>query len=300
MRLPVGGWRMVSICERFEAGFENLKFLLADLWFAGTRSGDFDRLLPVLEGSFPSSQRIGTVLFAACDGVYFHEFARHLLASATTHSPGIDVHLHLYDPSSETLHLLNRWTQTSGGAITATWESLKSRAHNLRNSNYYATARFIRLYQLIKNTGRDFLAIDVDSLIRGPLDSVLQSFDCDISMHLRLKRPSFASKIKAGAVYCRATPSTLEFLHRLSSRLARHLQSRRLRWGIDQQCIYWTWRRFSAHENKLRLVHLPSLFLDWNFENSSLIWTGKGNRKHTLNHFTQFRKGVIENARVME
>ena len=128
-----------------------------------------------------------------------------------------------------------------GVRLSVTWERTPQELISDRKKIYYAAIRFVRLYQLMMTSSCDFFAIDVDSLVRGNLGDALKNIDGDLGMCFRLNRWTFGRRLAAGAIVCRVSPSTLRFFRKLSNCVIRHVFGGSRSWGVDQECLYWTW-----------------------------------------------------------
>src|SRR5690606_41122161 len=111
----------------------------------------------------------------ACDTVYFESYFPKLAHSLERHSPGVALHLHIFNPPDERFiaqieqlkklcpHIL----------VTLTWEEANMTGRDrIYRVTYFASMRFLRLYQLMMTVRRDVLSIDVDTLVRGELSTL--------------------------------------------------------------------------------------------------------------------------------
>jgi hypothetical protein len=283
---------MTKIQRRIGEFLQNTSFVATDLWLSlSARMAPLS--LPPIHGNSPRRGEQPAVLFAACDVPYFLEHGQPLLASVAAHDPDLPVHIHLYDPTEAVFRICQQVKDTLGIEFSFTWEIPPASLEPAKQARYFASIRFARLFQLMQASGRDFFAVDVDSLVRGDLGSILSQVEGDLGLFFRLKRRTFDARIKAGALFCRSTPATMYYLHELSTRLTRHVLAGRRRWGLDQECIYWTLRIAQVLGPNLVVTALPESLLDWDFRDDSLLWTGKGERKKTDSAYAVLRDKLI-------
>jgi hypothetical protein len=251
----------------------NYAFLLRDKWLQMFGSSNFVDDVKVI-GDLPKNDNT-LILYSSCDDHYFAQYGEALVGSAMKNAPATHVHLHLVDPEPDTLQTLSTWKGNST-RFSYTFERphLENQTNDFRKC-YYASIRFVRIAEVLRQGAGDVLCIDVDSVIRGPIEEVRDLHPMsDIMLRLRPKRKDWRWAILASAVFFRRTANTDSFSLRLSERIKRHLSSLDVRWGIDQQCIYATLR-----QSNIAASNLPTVFTDFDFAEESYIWTGKGDRK---------------------
>jgi hypothetical protein len=131
---------------------------------------------------------------------------------------------------------------------------------------YFASARFIRLQELIRPNSRLF-AIDIDAIVRSDLPALDSSRDFFIHYISGRK-----ARYLAGGLYLTGNNNGYNFLKEYASVLKTNIEADNLHWGIDQDVLtdlvpkyYWS--------------NLPIEYIDWDMQERSYIWTAKGTRK---------------------
>lgn len=194
--------------------------------------------LPDIEMIKPLAATPRPVVFVACDSVYFMEHARHLAYSIhATNAGKLDLHLHLYSPSAQVLDEIEalRW-RLPGLEIGVSAEY--GPAPLAHAPAYYATARFVRAYQIMQRYRCDLCLMDADALVNGDWDR----FTAQIGpqTELVLARPHaapFWEQVLAGFVYCRPTPLAEDFLARVSHFILRNVELGNTLWFTDQVAL---------------------------------------------------------------
>jgi hypothetical protein len=250
-------------------------------------------ILPTMHGTVPQHNAF---LYTACDTGYFDEFVKILINSARAHTD-IPIHLHIFNPRPDQLC----WTEAQNN-LTVTFEHvevdvfsdaasrlsaptdnpviedqlrrtenamIKGSDRNLlerMQKTYYACARFIRLAD-IAHADATVLAIDVDAVIRRPLEMLPNT--CDYYIHrITGKRARFL----AGGIQLNPRVGASKFIQQYAQQLVHALQMDYIYWGLDQDLL-------EHIANQYHWQQLPAELIDWNMQESSVIWTAKGTRK---------------------
>ena len=250
-------------------------------------------ILPPLLGNLTQQNFF---IYTACDVEYFDEFGPTLINSVlknTTHG----IHLHLYNPRPDQVaycRSLDRVSVTYEDAPIEMFQVAADRWHNvpadpeladrrkriltaMSKSNdtsiqqriqrtYFASARFIRLSQLIRPTTRVF-AIDSDAIVRRPVPELSDQQDFYIH-YISGKRARFL----AGGLYLTST-NGYDFLKEYAGILKTNIGNDNLYWGIDQDVL-------TDLVPQYRWGDLPMDYIDWEMQERSYIWTAKGTRKN--------------------
>lgn len=258
--------------------------------------------LPTVHGSWPMPGS-GAQLFAACDPIYFHRHAKGMLASVNQNSPDTSVHIHLYNPTDDILNEIATISKNMQRAsLTWTWET--SDVHNMdwhEKSIYLASMRFPRLYMALQASRRPILSIDIDCFVRKDLGSYLEAAaECDLGLVLRPEYRDPGKRVLAVAVYVAPTPTGLTVFGAAASRMAAHLAYKRATEKLDQRCL---WAAYNSNRKRIRFWGIPRSLSDFDFHESSAIWTGKGHRKATDRYqaelgaiLSRFAAGTKENS----
>jgi hypothetical protein len=235
-------------------------------------------------------------VYAACDGVYFEQFAGTLARSVIAHTD-LDIHFHVFDPDPEHLDwcAANPRITYSHETVLAEWfepaakywqspsldpvqQTHLDRTHNAMNKGhdrdlqhrlqktYYACVRFVRLAELFDPTVHMF-AMDVDAIVRFPLISPgLQHGFYIHRIHGRRAR------YLAGGIWLNPCTANQAFLEAYNQAIRDYFDRDYIYWGIDQDVLE---RVVPAHDHG----ELPISYIDWNMQPDSAVWTAKGARK---------------------
>lgn len=236
-------------------------------------------------------------IYAACDVEYFNEFGPALINSVLKNTT-VGVHLHLYNPTQDQIkycrsidqvsityenaplaafdQAAKQWEQIPSDPaladqrrriITAMGKGNDSSIQQRIQRTYFASARFIRLHQLIKPNTRMF-AIDVDAVVRSNLPALDNSRDFYIH-YISGKRARYL----AGGLYLTGNSNGYNFLEEYADVLKTNIEADNLYWGIDQDVLVDLVPRY-------HWSNLPIEYIDWEMQNCSYIWTAKGTRKN--------------------
>lgn len=281
---------------------DQLRFLCRDaaLRLRRRKVGLADLVLPEVAGAYPDAASLGErlLLYTACDPEYFDRYYETLVLSLERHSPGVALHLHLFDPRGEAhLGLIEALRPRCPSLLlTCTSERLEATGRDeIYRITYYASMRFLRLHQMMQAIGRDVLSIDVDTLVLRPL-SALQAFvdGADVSFRARPRHPDPRRRMLAGVIWFRHSPKALRYLGRVARRIALHLLEPGLpvQWYLDQRLLHLEFRRERFRPDRMTWRLLPRRFIDWHYDEASVIWVGKGKRKDENRRYIRLGEGL--------
>lgn len=253
--------------------------VFGDEFEAYTDPAAIDTLLataPELGGEMPAPERAGMVVTSACDHGYFRNFGRALALSLDRNAPGHELHLHLFNPEpgfdEELAELKSRLGRTR---LTVSRETMKG-----ADPVYFSNMRFVRLYQIMRDTGRDLFSLDTDSLVRGSLDELVPAMaGADVALTQRPEKAEIGHKMLATSICFRATEGGLAYLGRVAAYILSCHRDRRLAWYIDQSALYLVHRMMERSGAPPALAQLPPGFADSDFSPDSAVWAAKGERK---------------------
>lgn len=257
--------------------------------------------LPQLNGNLSHKDFF---IFAACDENYFDDFAPALINSIQTNT-NHQVHLHVFNPRQEQIKFCeekrvslsfeyvsldlfkkaaDKWATDSATephksqrlrTLTAMSKGKDTDILDRMRKTYYACARFIRLQELVTN--QKFFAIDVDALVRKPVEIFT---DKDFYIH---HISGAKARFLAGGIF--STGNAKSFLDEYAVVLTQYLSEDYIYWGLDQDVL-------DQIVPKYQWGQLPDKYIDWNMRADSVIWTAKGTRKD-LNVFLNEKKKYI-------
>jgi hypothetical protein len=250
-------------------------------------------LMPPLHGKLDQPNFF---IYAACDQDYFNDFGPALINSVLRNTE-FGVHLHLYNPTAEQIAYCKNHSRVSithehapvelfdvcakQWATASTDPELADRRRRILTAmtkgkdtsiqqrmqrTYFASARFIRLQQLIQPTAQ-VLAIDVDAVVRKNLPALDAARDFYIHYISGRK-----ARYLAGGLYLTGNARGHDFLKEYATILKTNIETDNLYWGIDQDVLL-------DLVPKYQWGNLPSEYIDWQMQESGYIWTAKGTRK---------------------
>lgn len=214
----------------------------------------------------------GPVIFAACDSKYFIEHGEQFIYSATRFR---DCHIHIVNPTDEAITLCGLLSATAQRKVTYTFTDIKFNGDNKEaERTYYACLRFFVLPHILHNAQK-VLTLDIDCL-------VLKDFpwpDKPIAYYKREPLPGSewetkGTRVAAGAIYF--SIEKLKVAESISKLLYKFLSTGQMKWFADQVALHEILDPIHQSEKS----YFDSNFMDWEFTESSVIWTGKGPRKH--------------------
>lgn len=257
-------------------------------WYVTARSdiGNADEPVPPamkrprLRGVLPDVTPGDVVLYFCCDGAYFLKYGIAAALSLDANAPGHHLHIHVVNPGDEALEageLLRAALSATALSLSHEQADLDDKEPDFRRT-YFASIRFVRLYQIYSEAPAHYLALDVDCIIRGSLGNLRDTeAGADILLLRRYHTRSYL-RFAAGALFVRPRPGAARFMRALSDRIWTAIESGSARWFLDQVAL-----NHVAEETEARgcvIGQLPETYIDWYFRDSTSIWTGKGKRKH--------------------
>jgi hypothetical protein len=194
--------------------------------------------LPPLDMVQPLAETPRPVVFVACDTAYFFQHALHLAYSLhETNAGKLDLHLHLYQPEQKVfteIELLRQRVPGVSIGVSAEYGPVPV-AHA---PSYYATVRFARAYQVLKQYRCELCMMDADALFNANWASFTARLAPDTELALAVPGTApFWEKVLAGFVYCKPTPLAERFLAKVSQFILRNLELGRVVWFTDQVAL---------------------------------------------------------------
>ena len=118
------------------------------------------------------------------------------------------------------------------------------------------------------------LFVDADTIVRrdlGPLCALIDRHD--VVIHKRPEAAEFM-RVAGGVIGARPTAAAIEFFTRAVARIDA-IGNRKF--FSDQLAFHLTIEELGE---RVSAGHLPRTYIDWDFDEQSFIWVGKGRRKH--------------------
>lgn len=212
------------------------------------------------------------VVMAACDSKYFMKFAPAFIASIVSNTKN-DIHIHVINPDDEVFALACYLNSRVDRRVTYTFQdSDLSQYNDEQKRALYASLRFLVAPYILQNAG-EILILDIDCLAMLNF-----KYPRDYSVGYFPRKPlegtvgweQEGTKVAAGCVYfdkkamnvCNAVAETLSGLP--------------LQWFNDQIALNHV---FEQVPEELCWKY-DWTFMDWEFKEGTIIWTGKGPRKY--------------------
>ena len=221
------------------------------------------------------------VVFAACDSEYFLEHAASLIYSASEVGKK-DVHVHIVNPTDEVISFAGVLNATTKQRVTYTysdidfseWDATPSHVTNRPEIRaYYASLRFLVAPHILQTCGA-MLIVDIDSIIMNEFDYPMLPvgyFPREVANWAANDWEKIGSTVAAGAVYYHKNA------FEVAAGVADEISKLPMQWFNDQVALAKTINRIQQRD----LLHkFDGNFMDWEFNESSIIWTGKGTRKY--------------------
>ena len=229
----------------------------------------------------------GDIIFGSCDSLYFHDHVPALVSSAAT--AGNDVHIHVVNPVD---HVFDDYAKIKPQvAINFTMSYEHTDLELVDARTYYSCNRFLVADQILDHVNK-MIITDVDELIMQQVEFP----DAKLGLFLRDSLPGtvgweqIGTKVAAGIVFL--TKDSIPFIKGVQQRIKHY----GLRWFVDQVAL---WEQYinDGWDKKEGFIDYGANIMDWNFEEGSVIWTGKGDRKY---HNTTYVQKKYEFARHLE
>lgn len=213
----------------------------------------------------------GPVVFAACDSIYFEDHAPSFVYSANCVNK--DVHIHVCNPTERVLALAGILNATTQVKCTFTFNDVEFDQHTPLEEirTYFACLRFFVLPMILTHA-KKVLTLDIDCLIMRPFefpDKMIGYFPRE-PLPGTIGWEAQGTRVAAGAVY--ANEHALDHI----IEVVRQIHQSPRRWFVDQIALSAVFTKI----DKEKVHYFDSNFMDWEFVQGSVIWTGKGPRKY--------------------
>lgn len=216
-------------------------------------------------------------VFAACDFHYFKEHAPSLVYSCN--DIGKNVHIHIAEPDQESFNITNILNNDTSVNTTFSFSGKQNMGRSTRA--YYACLRFFMLPSLLPSAQK-ILTVDVDCLFMKPFEfpKTATGYFPRKPIPNTVGWEQEGTKVAAGVVYMdnRAIP--------VAEAVIKRIEQGPIQWFIDQVALAETFARVEEKE----ITQFDSTFMDWEFEEESVMWTGKGDRKFANEKYVAKKK----------
>jgi hypothetical protein len=235
--------------------------------------------LPPLQGDLPTVAPSDVVVFFAVDNAYFWQHALVLLGSLGRHSPSIKCHVHVVNPDPRVpraVKVIAKLLPALG--LTYSYEQVDfAGCSDVHIRTYYASIRFVRLAEIFARAQAVYFCLDADCVARDDIAARVSALQiADIGIRMRYSEQPHLS-VAAGALMLRPTAAAAKFINRVGTLIRRTLEAREAEWYLDQVVLSHVLRDLG--DRAVGVSQLDMTYIDWFFHDSSVIWTGKGERK---------------------
>lgn len=225
-----------------------------------------------LGGSWPTADDPRPLLLAACDEGYFGRFGVHLARSSAARSPATRLHLHLFEPSPDTIAVAAALVGELPDSVTISHEGPARNPFGAPKSFYFAAGRFAIGARLRRELTAPIMMIDADGLVARDLTAGFAALgDMKAGFIFQPDNAARYRRILASAVYL--GPGSDEFFTRLADGIGLALRQRG-HYHVDQLGIHYALRHPTP-----TIAPLGLEWSDYRFAPDSLIWSAKGARK---------------------
>ena len=204
-----------------------------------------------IEGKMPS----GPVVLAACDSTYFKKHAKALVYSANKIKK--DIHIHVVNPHEMLFGAID-FKQKQNINITFSYNIIKN-----PTQVYYTYARFLIAKEILKHA-KKVLIVDVDSIFKNDFEWPKTNYGYFPREHYW---PEL--RVAAGCVYFQE--EAINTLPKLEEKILSLPQQ----WYVDQIALSWYFNNIV----KEWVTYFDNKFMDYDFKDDTILWTGKGLRK---------------------
>jgi len=243
-----------------------------------------------------------------CDDNYYHH-ARVLIQSINKHSPNVDIELtgvnlsrnNIDDAELLGVKIVNdRVNLTDMKILIARGIDLKHPRMNGYRTRlvspfvcYTVHSKFYNAHRLLTQGMDNILIMDADAIVRGDLNSMLKLLDNhDLAVNYDTRRPGGMLPVeypvfKEGVMLVKSCETTKLFFKKIAEQLKELTftnNSKHLDIDSDSEIMGKVY-----HEMKpsIRLTNIPTIYKDTEFNEDSIIWSGKGDRKTTSSKYVE-------------
>lgn len=240
------------------------------------------RLFRASEVTYPVAAAERVTVFVCMDTSYCLRYLGSIAASLAENSPETNLHVHIVNPHDEARARLKATERLLGpGRVSYSFET--ARLANFtpeQRKTYFASIRFVRLAELMEAAPGTYFVMDVDNIVRGDLSGCLTlARGPDMLIRNRFSmRPHLA--VAACGIVLANSDASRAFMNRAAEYILDAFHTGHVAWFLDQIALTLAMKA-SMEDPALQLdvEQLPRTLLDWDFDEDSLVWTGKGKRR---------------------
>ena len=236
--------------------------------------------------------KINEVIFTAVDSIYFKKYA--YAWAWSIYQNNLHGHIHVINPSNWDINNLKKLQITSKGKINF---SIGDFDFNLpKDKCYFASFRFLYIEKL-KEFYNKVLITDVDSIIRKRINFPKEDFGFFIREPIDSEDQWYveSSKLAAGIFYIDLdSTKNFNFKDTYLDNLLLLKKQNQWKWMVDQHALHKIFLELEQ-SNEFEIKKFNSIDLCWDFKQPSIIWTGKGKRKHkSTKYLREYKKYLHE------
>jgi hypothetical protein len=201
-------------------------------------------------------------VLASCDSEYYKTHYKAFYKSAV--SCGYVPHINIINPTEDIINSeIPNCSYTFGD----------------KDRVFYSINRFLIAEEFIGEEG--VLITDIDCFFNKPIPQISD----DIGLFLRENEKFYGMKVAAGILWLGNTDVAKLFIREVIKKIK---ESNR-KWYVDQIAIYDSYNKL---KNNMKVFEFDKTYMDWDFIDTSYMWTGKGNRKHNNRVYLNRKKEI--------
>ncbi|MDQ2102479.1 tetratricopeptide repeat protein [Azospirillum isscasi] len=191
------------------------------------------------------------VLLVGCDDGYWRRFGAAFLESWRERAPSCAAHVHLINPSDETVEALRRLCGAAGG-LSCSMETVELAAlPEPVRLTYFASARFAVARRLLNRGAAPVVQVDVDAVMLEDVGAAMRDWPAgwDIAIMRDRRGRGPMRDFLAGFMAFNPTPAGRAYLDRVVAYIGWHFDAGRVYWTLDQAapyCVHDWMRRAGA------------------------------------------------------
>ena len=232
-----------------------------------------------ITGTFPSEPCV----FAACDSKYFLDHASPFCNSV--HKADMSCHVHVVNPTEEVFEQCKIYKQKISTPLTFTFNYMHIPDDVDAMKCTYASLRFFVLPHLLEKIGK-IMVLDIDCMVMRKFR--FPEKPCGLFVREPVTYLSDwikeGTKIAAGIVYFDKS-----YLDK-ANKLIEIINSLPKIWYADQVALNKLLTEYINYED---VFVFNGNFMDWNFLEGTVIWTGKGKRKYDNPRYVAMKKKMV-------
>lgn len=230
------------------------------------------------------SNALNRVVFVTCDVEYMKTYGYDMIRSCIKHGQnvlcGIAINSHDYSQRN-----FNPIANIDIGTGQCHFLMYYNDGEYLHDRGFFTNFRFLCLPSILHNYD-EMLVLDIDGIVRKPI--IWEEFNKSIGIRQRIQSSVSdpvareGSNVLAGALYLRNDEIGQSYIRNVKQ----HIMKEGMAWFIDQVVL---WRELQKLDES-HFFQMNGKYVDYKFQDSSIVWTGKGKRKHDKKFQNEKRK----------